>query len=173
MPKQQAETLHDLLILKLKALYDVETQLTKALPKMAKKADNEDLRIVFEEHLEETETQVERLEECFKLLGIKPAKTKVEAIRGMIADAEWVMKNVKDPQARDAAMIGAAQYVEHYEIAGYGTAAEWAELMDHADVKALLGETLEEEDAADEKLSDLAVGMINEMANDMDSEEEE
>ncbi len=171
MPKQKRFTLHDLLILKLKALYDIETQLIKALPKMAKAANNEDLKSGFKEHLEQTKRHVERLEKAFDLLSMKPAKTLVEGIRGIIEDGEWIIKNIKDKNAIDAALIAAAQYAEHYEIAGYGTAAQWAELMGHDEVKNILGETLEEEKMTDEKLSALAKEKINDQANTMYVEE--
>lgn len=171
MPKSKDVTLHDLLILKLKALYDVENELLKALPKMAKAAVDEDLKQGFEGHLVQTQEHVERLEKAFSLLNVKPAKTRVEAIRGLIEDANWVIKNLKNTQASDAALIAAAQYVEHYEIAGYGSATEWAELMGHEEVKALLGETLEEEKTTDEKLNALATSKINEEANSMPMEE--
>lgn len=142
-------------------LYDVETQLVKALPKMAKKAKNPDLIAGFEAHLQETEGQVIRLEKCFKLLEMKPKKLKSEAIRGLVDDAKWVMKNVAAGPALDANLIAAAQYVEHYEIAGYGTAIEWAKLMQHTEVEQLLVQTLKEEEATDKKLSTLAAKRVN------------
>jgi ferritin-like metal-binding protein YciE len=164
MPKKIDMSLQDLLVLKLKALYDVETQLIKALPKMAMKADDEDLRMGFEEHLEQTEVQAGRLEEAFGILDEKPAKTKVEAIRGIIEDAEWVIKNVSGPEARDAALIASAQYVENYEITGYSTASTWATLLGYDDIAELLNTTLDEERATSEKLTELAATKINEMA---------
>lgn len=142
-------------------LYDVETQLVKALPKMTKKAKHEDLVKGFEAHAQETEGHVVRLEKAFKLLEMKPKKLKSEAIRGLIDDAKWVMKNVVAGPALDANLIAAAQYVEHYEIAGYGTAIEWAKLMQHTEVEQLLVQTLKEEEATDKKLSTLAEKKIN------------
>jgi ferritin-like metal-binding protein YciE len=170
--KSSFDTLHGLFILKLQSLYDVEQELVKVLPKLAKNSSDEELQMAFKEHLKETEGHVRRLEKAFKILGVKPKKEKVEAIRGIAEDGSWVMKNVRDEAARDAALIGAAQYAEHYEIAGYGTACEWADLMGHTEVADLLKQTLEEEEAADEKLSSLAEGGINEEANDMSEMEE-
>jgi ferritin-like metal-binding protein YciE len=157
----KADNLKDLLVLKLKALYDVENQIIKALPKMAKKATNKSLKAGFEKHLKETKGQVNRLEKVFKLLGEKPRKTKVEAIRGLVKDGEWVMKNVKPAEALDANLVAAAQYVEHYEMAGYGTASEWASQLGEAEVVNLLEETLEEEKKTDQTLSTLAMSEIN------------
>lgn len=154
-------TLHDLFIIKMQSLYDVESELVKALPKMAKKSTNADLKKGFEDHLEETKNHVTRLEQVFESIGQKPKKLKVEAIRGLTADAKWVMDNVKNPEALDAALIGAAQYVEHYEMAGYGTAVEWAKIMGHSEAERLLAETLEEEKAADEKLNEVATTEVN------------
>jgi ferritin-like metal-binding protein YciE len=167
------DSLHELFILKLQSLYDVEQELVKVLPKLAKSASNEELSAAFEEHRKETEGQVKRLEKAFKLLGEKPKKEKVEGIRGITEDGSWILKNVKGDAARDAALIGAAQYAEHYEIAGYGTAAEWARIMEHDEVCQLLEETLAEEEAANEKLNALAQSGINDAANDMAEAEEE
>jgi ferritin-like metal-binding protein YciE len=170
MPKNQAvqkkeDTLHDLLIMKLQALYDVETELLKALPKMAKHATRPELRQGFEEHARQTKGHVGRLEKAFKLLDEKPRKLRSEAIRGIIADAEWLMKNVNGKESLDAGLIAAAQYAEHYEMAGYGSAQEWAELMKHDDVERLLAETLEEEKQTNIKLNELAMTGVNSAAN--------
>jgi ferritin-like metal-binding protein YciE len=164
MSKKKDMSLQELLTLKLKALYDVETQLTKALPKMAKKVDDEDLRTALEEHLEETIAQADRLEQAFEMLGQKASKTKVEAIRGLVSDTEWIIKNVSGAEALDASLIASAQYVENYEIAGYATASAWAELLGLNDIAGLLNSTLEEERAASEKLNELATTKINELA---------
>ena len=158
-------TLHDLLITKLQVLADVENVLVKALPKMAKAATDEQLRAGFEEHLEQTKVHAQRLEKMFSLLEASPKKVKSEAIRGLVEDAEWVIKNVKGPEALDANLIAAAQYVEHYEIAGYGSAYEWAMEIEYSEVADLLQQTLLEEKEADEKLSTLAIDKINEKAN--------
>lgn len=160
----QPTTLQDLFVMKLKALYDIELQLIKALPKMASKATDSELRMGFEEHLEETQEHARRLEDIFERLGEKTAKTKVEAIRGMIMDADWLMKNIKDSDALDASLIAAGQYAEHYEMAGYGAAKEWAKLLGLNEIEDILNETLKEEKAADAKLNDLATARINEQA---------
>jgi ferritin-like metal-binding protein YciE len=165
--------LHGLFILKLQSLYDIEQEIIKTLPKMAKNASNEDLKMAFEEHLKETKGQAGRLEKAFKILGEKVKKEKVEGIRGITEDGSWIIKNVKDNAARDAALVGAAQYVEHYEIAGYGTAAEWARLMGHDEVAELLEASLAEEEAANEKLTSLAESGINDEANDMQESRKE
>ncbi len=158
---KKASTLHELLVNKLMALYDIETQIVKALPKMAKKAKNADLIKGFEIHLKETTGHVARLEKCFKLLDVKPKKLKSEAIRGLVDDATWVIKNVAAGPALDANLIAAAQYVEHYEIAGYGSALEWAKVLRQSVIEELLNQTLEEEKATDEKLSTLAKKKVN------------
>ncbi len=159
--QQKYETLHDLLLLKLGSLLDIEEQIVKALPKMAKAANHEKLREAFSAHLKETEGQVERLNEAFQKLGATAKKSKVEAIRGLAKDTEWVIKSLKNPAARDALLIASAQYVEHYEMAGYGTARQWAFDMGHNDVVELLHLTLDDEKAADTKLNDLAKSSIN------------
>lgn len=159
--KSQYDSLHDLFILKLRSLYDIEQEITKALPKMAKAATNPELRDAFTMHLEETRNQAARLERAFEILGVPAKKEKVEAIRGLAKDTEWCIKNVKNREARDAVLVASAQFVEHYEIAGYGTALAWSELMGHTEVTDLLQETLDEESATDEKLSGLAETKIN------------
>lgn len=157
-------TLHDLLILKLRALYDVEHQLVKALPKMVKHATDPELKKDFSDHLTETKNQVKRLEECFSNVGERATKTKVEAIRGLIEDAEWLFTHVTPPEALDAALIAAASYVENYEMAGYRAAIGWAKKMNHESVAVLLTITLEEEVNADEKLFTLADSKLNNRA---------
>lgn len=169
--KRDFGSLHGLFILKLQSLYDIEQELIKVLPKLAKNASHSDLKAAFTEHLKETKGQAQRLERAFKLLGEKVKKEKVEGIRGIAEDGSWVIKNVKDDAARDAALIGAAQYAEHYEMAGYGTACEWARLMGHDEVAELLEQNLAEEEAANEKLTSLAESGINDEANDMEESE--
>jgi ferritin-like metal-binding protein YciE len=168
--KKSAEhtALHDILVSKMQALYDVEGEIIKTLPKMAKKASDPDLKEGFETHLEETKNQVKRLEKAFSLLGEKPKKLKSAGIRGIVADGAWVMTTIKGSEAMDANLIAAAQYVEHYEIAGYGSAVEWAREMGHTEVADLLEETLEEEKATDKKLNNLATSKINERAAETD-----
>jgi ferritin-like metal-binding protein YciE len=149
-------TLTNALIVKLKSLYDIEQQLTKALPKMAKAATNEDLKTAFLDHLEETKGHVKRLEQAFKHLNEKPKALRVEAIRGLVDDAKWVIDQKYEKPALDAMLIGAASYVEHYEMASYMAAARWARTI-NGEVASLLEQTLDEEQAADEKLSGLAL----------------
>ncbi|HYC34651.1 MAG TPA: DUF892 family protein [Candidatus Paceibacterota bacterium] len=144
--------LHKLLITKLKALYDIECEITKALPKLAKAATNKKLKLGFQGHLAETRRHVARLKQAFRLLGEKVQKTKVEAIRGLAKDADWVIKNVPKGPALDSNLIAAASYVEHYEMAGYMAAESWAKQMRHTKVAKLLNETLKEEKGADTKM---------------------
>jgi ferritin-like metal-binding protein YciE len=165
--KNKETTLHDLLILKLRSLYDIEQELVKALPKMAKAATDPELKKGFQDHLAETKNQVRRLEESFKILGEKAVKIKVEAIRGLAQDAKWIMENIKNKNALDAALIPAASYVERYETAGYSAAIEWAEEMEHTSVAALLAISLDEEVKADEKLIKLAKSKINQKVTAM------
>jgi ferritin-like metal-binding protein YciE len=160
-----ATTLHGLLLLKLNTLYYVEQRLIEALPQMAEAASDPELSSSFTEHLGETKAQLSRLEEALTSLGEKVEPTEVAAIDGMIEDAQWCIQNIEQGPALDAVLIAAAQQVEHYETASYGSALAWANLMDHAAVSELLAETLEEEENADEKLSALAFGGINERAN--------
>jgi ferritin-like metal-binding protein YciE len=155
------QTLHDLFEDTVRDIYYAEKKILKALPKMAKKASSDDLSSAFETHLEETEGQVERLEQIFDLLG-KTARGKTcPAIDGIIEEAEEVMKEAETDTVRDAAMLAAAQAVEHYEISRYGTLRSWAEKLGMDDAVKLLDETLEEEKATDFKLSKLAESEIN------------
>jgi ferritin-like metal-binding protein YciE len=163
--KESYTTLHDLFILKLNALLYVENQLVKALPKMAKAATDPHLRDAFSDHHRETKGHVIRLERALQSIGEKPKRVVVEAIQGLVKDADWSAKNVKNREARDAILIAAAQYVEQYEEAGYGTAREWARVMNHVDAEELLSETLKEEETADELLTEIATSGINERAN--------
>lgn len=150
------DTFHGLFIEELKDIYNAENQLTKALPKMAKAAFNERLKDGFTRHLEETKGHVERLEQAFKLLG-EPVKGKTcKAMKGLIEEGEEAIQESDAGLVRDAQLIGAAQRVEHYEIAAYGTAVAMARLMGHDDVAALLDETLQEEGATDKKLTDVS-----------------
>ena len=162
--KKATMTLGDIFVTKLGALLDVEQQLVKALPKMAKHATDADLRSGIEKHLDQTKEHAARLEKAFALLEVKPPKIKCDAIRGLVADGEWVMKNVKGDEALDANIIAAAQYVEHYEIAGYDSALAWAKLLDCREVANLLAQTLQEERETSGELSELAQSRVNERA---------
>ena len=155
-----AENLHDLFVEELRDIYDAEKQLTKALPKMAKAADSQELRAAFEEHLEITRMQVNRLEEVFKSIGVAARGKTCEGMKGLIEEGQKQIEELEQGPTLDAALIAAAQKVEHYEIATYGTLATFAEIMEHQDAKDLLGQTLDEEKEADEKLTGIA-GQIN------------
>jgi ferritin-like metal-binding protein YciE len=142
-------------------MYYAEKKLTKAIPKMAKAAQDGDLRQGFTEHAQETEGHVERCEQAFEALG-RPAKAKrCEAIEGLVKEAEELMKDFKDSKALDAALIDAAQKVEHYEIATYGSLITWARLLGEDQVADLLHATLEEEKGCNEKLTELAEAGVN------------
>ena len=166
-----AENLQELFVEELRDVYDAEKQLTKALPKMAKAVESEELRTAFEEHLEITRMQVNRLEEVFKSLGLTARGKTCEGMKGLIEEGSSHIEELEG-STLDAALIGAAQKVEHYEIATYGTLATWADLLGHQDAKDLLGQTLEEEKEADEKLTAIA-GQINPEAGSEEGEEEE
>jgi ferritin-like metal-binding protein YciE len=166
-------TLRNLFIDELRDAYHAEKQLTKALPKLAKAATAPDLRKAIESHLEETENHVKRLEQVFETLE-EPAKTKVCAgMAGIIEEGSEMIKKEDKGAALDAGIIAGAQRAEHYEMAAYGSLMAWAEALGHDDVLELLGATLEEEKAADEKLSELAEGGINEAAAAEDEEDDE
>lgn len=141
----------------LKDLYDAEKQLLKALPKMAKAAQNEELKAAFEQHLEETETHVERLEKVFEAFDEAPKSKKCKAMQGLVEESQDLIKE----EEGDAALICAAQKVEHYEIASYGSLRAWAELLEEEDALDLLQETLDEEKATDEKLTEIAETAAN------------
>jgi ferritin-like metal-binding protein YciE len=149
-------TFEDLLHDEIKDLYDAEHQLTKALPKMAKAANSPNLKSAFEDHLKQTEEHVKRLEQVFEGLGKKPTRKTCKAMKGLIEEASEVIEEEMDPEVKDAALIGAAQRVEHYEMAGYGTVRTFAHQLGHHDLEAILQTTLDEEGAADKKLTDLA-----------------
>jgi ferritin-like metal-binding protein YciE len=158
------ETLDDLLQEELKDIYDAEKQLVKALPKMAKAASSEELRSALEEHLEVTKGQVQRLEQAFDLLGAKAKGKTCAGMKGLIQEGQEVMEEDASEQMMDAALIGAAQRVEHYEIASYGTARTFAERLGHEDVARLMQETLSEEEEADEKLTQISESLLAEVS---------
>ena len=160
----EAGTLHDAFIDELRDSYDAERQLTKALTKLAKAARSPLLREAFESHLEETQGQIERLEQVFESLDEKPRGKHCEGIAGIIEEGKSIMEGEFDDDAMDACLIAAGQRAEHYEMAAYGTLVAWARAMGHTEAADLLQETLDEEKAADEKLSGLAEGGINQSA---------
>jgi len=162
--------LKDLYIDELKDLYNAENQLVKALPKMARAASSDELRRGFEEHLEQTKGHVQRLEKIFQALGESPKGKKCKGMEGLIEEGSEVMEEDYEGSVLDAALIGAAQRVEHYEIAGYGTVRSMAETLGESNHVSLLEETLEEEKETDEKLSELAAE-INTTAKAREEEE--
>ena len=158
------KSLEDLFVNLLKDMYYAEKQILKALPKMAKKADSNELRQAFEHHLTETQGQVVRLEQVFALCDLKPSGKTCHAIKGIIEEGEEDMKDAKDPDVLDAGMIADAQAVEHYEIARYGTMIAWAKQLGRNDAASLLEQTLEQEYNADRLLTDLAESRLNRQA---------
>ena len=158
------KTLKDLFHDQLQDAYSAETQLTKALPKMAKAAASPQLKAGFEEHLTQTKNQITRLERVCQQVGCKTGSNTCEAMEGLVAEGEEVMGLGLDPDAQDAGLIAAAQKVEHYEIALYGTLCTFAKQLGHADAASILHETLTEEKATDQKLTQLAEAGINQKA---------
>jgi ferritin-like metal-binding protein YciE len=161
-----AGTLHDAFIDELRDSYDAEKQLTKALPKLAKAATNAKLRAAFESHLKETQGQIARLEQVFKSLDEKVRGKHCDGIAGIIEEGTSIMEEHFDETTMDACLIAAGQRAEHYEMAAYGTLVAWAQAMRHTEAATLLQQTLDEEKAADKKLSGLAEGGINQGAAD-------
>lgn len=153
--------LNDLLIHELKDLYNAENQIAKALPKMAEAASSEQLRTAFQNHLSETQTQIERLDQVFEIIGEKATGEKCKAMEGIIKEAEDMLDKKADKSVMDAALIACAQRVEHYEIAGYGTVCTYAKQLGMKEVMDLLQMNLSEEKKTDEKLTFLAEQAIN------------
>jgi ferritin-like metal-binding protein YciE len=154
----KANSLRELLVEELKDLYDAENQLINALPKMAEAVSSEDLRAAIEDHLEKTEHQAERLKQVFSQLGESPKSQKCKGMEGLLKEGTEIIKEEDDmePEVKDAAIISAAQRVEHYEIAGYGCVRTWAKLLGENKVASLLEQTLEEEKEADQTLNQIA-----------------
>ncbi len=161
--------LRDLLVDELRDLHHAENQLVKALPKMAKAASNEELREGFDEHLEQTKEHVDRLERCFKMLGLTAKGKTCPAMKGLVEEGEEAIDTDGPDAIRDANLIGAAQRVEHYEIAAYGTARAFAETLGETKIADLLQDTLDEEGETDKKLTALAE-QINEEASSSSEE---
>jgi len=166
------ETLTDLFEDTLRDIYYAEKKILKALPKMAKKAGSEALAAAFEKHERETETQADRLEKIFEIIGKAPRGKTCDAIEGIIGEAQELMQEAETDTVRDAAMVGAAQAVEHYEISRYGTLKAWAGKLGMDDAVELLQQTLDEEKATDEALTKLAESEINVKADDQPEEHE-
>ena len=165
------KTLEDLFLDSLADMYYAENQLVKALPKMAKAATHEHLRMAFETHLTETEGHVQKLEAVFEAFGKSPKSKKCHAILGIISEAEEIASENKNSPTINAALIFAGQKAEHYEIASYGGLRDWAKLLGNEDAANILDEILDEEKAADAKLSELAETDCNESAQNEDAEE--
>ena len=159
------KSIEELFVHELSDVYSAEKQLTKALPKMARASTNEELAAGFETHLTETEGQIERIDRVVELLDIKLKRIKCQAMEGLIAEGKDVIDEVEAGALRDAALIGAAQKVEHYEIAAYGTLCALGKQLGYTDAVKLLKETLAEEKATDEKLTMLAEGGTNQKAS--------
>ena len=162
----EAGTLHDAFIDELHDTYDAEKQLTKALPKLAKAATSADLRKAFELHLQETKGHIERLEQVFGSLEEKVRGKHCDGIAGIIEEGKSIMEEDFDETTMDACLIAAGQRAEHYEMAAYGTLVAWAQAMGHDEAATLLQQNLDEEKAADKKLSAIAEGGINQDAAD-------
>src|ERR1700741_2355064 len=169
----EAGTLHDAFIDELRDTYDAEKQLTKALAKLAKAASSPELRDAFESHLDETQGHVERLQQVFESLDEKARGKHCDGIAGIIEEGASVMEEDFDETTMDACLIAAGQRAEHYEMAAYGTLIAWAQSMGHTEATSLLQEILDEEKAADKKLSTLAEGGINQEAADAAHSEED
>ena len=171
-----AHNLRDALVEEIRDLYNAEKQLVKALPKMAKGATSEELREALESHLDETENQVTRLERVFELLDEKPRGKHCAGMAGIVEEGSEKLQEDMEDMVLDACLIASAQKVEHYEIGAYGTVIAWADALGLNEVRDVLNETLEEEKAADQKLTALAESGINDAAtageSDMEEEEE-
>ena len=154
-------TMEDLYLDQLQDLYDAEQRITKALPKMAEAATSPELKRAFESHLRETEGQIKRLERCFELLGKSPKSKTCEAMKGLVAEGQAVVNASGDNDVRDAALIAAAQRVEHYEMAGYGCTRTFAMRIGQENAAELLQETLDEEEKADRLLTEIAESNVN------------
>ena len=164
LTSEHFDSLDDLFLQQIEDLYDAEKRLTSALPKMAEKASNADLKQAFQSHLTETEGQVRRLEQVFEMLGKSPERETCAAMKGLIKEGEDVLDAKGDAEVLDAALIAAAQRVEHYEIAGYGTVRNLARRLGHTRAAELLQQTLDEEGNADKKLTSIAESHVNTQA---------
>ena len=157
----EMESLQDLFVEELKDVYHAEKQLLKALPKLAKAASSEELKSAFEEHLAETEGHVERIEQIFELMGKKPATKVCKGMKGLVEEGSEIIEEDAEDEVKDAGLISAAQRVEHYEIAAYGCLRTYARVLGNKEAEKLLQQTLDEEAACDEKLTQLAEAGIN------------
>ena len=158
----KTQTLEDAFVEQIRDLYDAEKQLVRALPKMAKAANSSELRAGFQEHLEQTNGQVERLEQIFEMMGQRARSKPCKAMKGLVEEGQEVIQENAEENLHDLALIGAAQKVEHYEIAGYGTVRTFAQAMGNKDAAQLLDQTLKEEEATDKKLTQIAKSLYKE-----------
>ena len=161
----EMDSLRELYVDELKDLYSAEKQILQALPKMVKKATNEKLKKAFQDHLEVTQMQLERLDRIFEEIGKSPRGKKCKAMEGLVEEGKEVMQEDMSSEVMDAALIAAAQRIEHYEMAGYGTCRTWAQTLGEKNQQKLLQQTLDEEGDADKKLTALAESTINVEAN--------
>jgi len=161
---KELNSLDDLFVDQLQDLYDAEQRLTDALPKMADAADAEELKTAFTSHLRETEGHITRLEQIFRDLGLEPVREACEAMKGLIKEGSTMVDAKGDSHVKDAALIAAAQRIEHYEMAGYGTARSFANRLGHTHAAQLLQQTLDEEKSADTELTEIAEKSVNAMA---------
>ncbi|MGE3510068.1 MAG: ferritin-like domain-containing protein [Vicinamibacterales bacterium] len=167
------DSLGTLLEAELKDIYDAERQISKALPRIMKRATAPELREALQEHLQQTEQQIERLEEAFDQLELPHRGKKCLGMQNLLKEGDETMREVEDSATRDALIVAAAQKVEHYEIASYGTLRTWANLLGHEDVAALFSETLDEEKDTDRRLTAIAESFVNASAAEADDEDEE
>jgi len=172
----KSKSLRDVYVEELQDLYDAENQIIKALPKMVQAASSDELREAFEEHLEQTRTHAQRLEQIFEAMGQKTKSRKCKGMEGVIKEGSEIVKEDLDDAVMDAALISAAQRVEHYEMAGYGTVRTWATLLQEEEAVSLLEQTLSEEKETDQKLTELAENInleAEEGSEDLGAEDEE
>ena len=161
---KEVKTMEDLFLEEIRDLYDAEKQITKALPKMAKAATTQELSAGFNEHLEQTRGHIERLEQIFTELGVKSGGVKCKGMEGLLKEGDEMVSLTNPGMVRDAGLIAAAQRVEHYEMAGYGSARTFAQLLGRNAAADLLEQTLDEEKETDEKLTEIAESMVNQRA---------
>ena len=161
---KDVKTMEDLFLENIRDLMDAEKQITKALPKMAKTATSEELTNAFQEHLEQTRGHIERLERIFAAMGYKPGGVKCAGMEGLLKEGDEMVRLTDAGMVRDAGLIAAAQRVEHYEMAGYGSARTFGQLLGHSEAADLLQQTLEEERKTDELLTEIAESMVNKRA---------
>lgn len=162
--EQMDSGLHELFLEELADIYNAEQQLTKALPRMAKAAESDELRMVFEEHLEQTEQQIARIDQVFRSLDQTLKRKTCKGMQGLIEEGTEMIQEHKGSNEIDAALIAAAQKIEHYEIASYGTLCTWAEQMGHDEALELLKQNIDEEETTDERLTEIAESRANQRA---------